>query len=235
MYAVALTSIPPRLNRLQPVLDSILFQRPAPDRVILCLPRAWARFTAVAAAPELPEGVELLTAEADFGPATKAIVPARMLCGTVGRMIYCDDDWLMPPGWAARLMAAQRPGEAVAATGFDVARLKRHGHRPRNRDAGFADIAQGYSGVLVDPRWFCLPDISPPPGAWPVDDVWLSGQLARQDIPVRLAPAARAGLKPAFSDKHALQDTVVGGWSRDAANRACCDVLTARYGIWPRA
>ena len=43
MYAVALTSIPPRLPRLGPVLASLLAQTPAPERVLLCLPERWAR------------------------------------------------------------------------------------------------------------------------------------------------------------------------------------------------
>jgi hypothetical protein len=232
MYAVALTTIPPRLPRLRPVLDSLLAQRPAPARVLLCLPPAWARFAAPADLPALPAGVEVLRAEADFGPATKAITPARALAGRLDRLIYCDDDWLLPPGWAARLLAARAPGAAVAATGFGVERLKRRSHRAGDA-ARLTDIAQGWSGVLVDPAWLCRPDIAPPPAAWPVDDIWLSGQLARQGIPVRLAPAARAGLVPAFADSHALQDAVIDGRARDAANRACCDVLTARYGVWP--
>ena len=41
MYAIALTSSPPRLARLGPVLEALLAQEPAPERVLLCLPEAW--------------------------------------------------------------------------------------------------------------------------------------------------------------------------------------------------
>lgn len=229
MYAVALTSIPPRLPRLGPVLKALLAQEPAPARVVLCLPERWARFPGGGALPALPEGVELLRTPGDFGPATKAIGPARALAGQVERLIYCDDDWLMPPGWAARLLAARREGAAVAASGWSVARLKRLG----TTTPGCVDIAQGFSGVLIDPRWLAGAEVVPPPEAWAVDDIWLSGQLARQGVAIRLADGARAGLVPAFGDGHALQDAVIGGRGRHAANIACVELLTRRYGIWP--
>ncbi|MEQ8897838.1 MAG: hypothetical protein RID23_12170 [Roseovarius sp.] len=229
MYAVALTSIPPRLSRLGPVLAALLAQDPAPARVLLCLPQRWARFPGGGALPALPKGVEVIAAERDHGPATKAIGPARALAGEVDRLIYCDDDWLMPPGWASALLAAQRPGEAVAASGWSVDRLKRQGAaRP-----GCVDVAQGFSGVLIEPRWLVGAEVAPPAEAWAVDDVWLSGQLARQGVAIRLAKGARAGMAPAFDDGHALQDAVIDGSSRHAANLACVETLTRRYGIWP--
>ncbi|MEQ8291051.1 MAG: hypothetical protein RIA08_02505 [Roseovarius sp.] len=229
MYAVTLTSIPPRLPRLGPVLASLLAQKPAPARVVLCLPERWARFPGDGPLPALPDGVELLRVPEDFGPATKAIGPARALAGQVDRMIYCDDDWLMPPGWAAALLAEWREGAAVAASGWSVERLKRQGAA----GPGCVDIAQGFSGVLIDPRWLSGAEVVPPAEARAVDDIWLSGQLARQGLPIRLADGARAGMAPAFEDGHALQDAVIGGRGRHGANMACVEVLTRRFGIWP--
>ncbi|WP_422033176.1 hypothetical protein [Roseovarius sp.] len=229
MYAIALTSIPPRLPRLGPVLASLLAQEPAPARVILCLPEQWARFPGGGALPAMPEGIERLDVPEDLGPATKAVGPARALAGQVERLIYCDDDWLMPQGWAGALLSAQRKGEAVAASGWTVDRLtRRSGARP-----GCVDIAQGFSGVLIDPRWLAGDGMAPPSAAWAVDDIWLSGQLARQGIAIRLATGARAGMAPAYDDGHALQDAAIGGRTRHEANMACVEVLTRRYGIWP--
>jgi hypothetical protein len=230
MYAISLTSIPPRYARLGPVLESILAQRPAPDRVILSLPERHARF-APAALPALPGGVDVLRVPHDEGPATKVLPAARALAGQVDRLIYCDDDWLMPPDWAARLLCAQSDREAVAASGFDVSRFKRRSHCAA--DPGRADIAQGFAGVAVCPDWFAGPGQSPPPAAWPVDDLWLSAQLAHQGIPIRLVPTAREGALPAYADDHALQSAIIGGRDRNAANLACLDMLTARFGLWP--
>ncbi|MEQ8903214.1 MAG: hypothetical protein RID11_05575 [Roseovarius sp.] len=229
MYAISLTSIPPRYARLGLVLESLLSQRPAPDRVLLCLPHRPMRF-APGPWPEVPEGVEILSLEEDMGPASKVLPAARRLAGQGGRLIYCDDDWTLPQGWAARLLAGSAD-EAVAGSGFDVRRLKRQDHVARR--VGYADIAQGFAGVAVRPDWLAGAECTPPPAAWPVDDIWLSAQLARQGIAVRLAPEARAGMCPAYTDAHGLQDAVIDGRDRAAANRACLDEFTARYGLWP--
>ena len=57
MYAITLTSIPPRFDRLGPVLKSLLDQDPAPDRVILSIPEHFERFPEAFTIPKLPNGV----------------------------------------------------------------------------------------------------------------------------------------------------------------------------------
>ncbi|PWE29450.1 hypothetical protein DDZ14_17030 [Maritimibacter sp. 55A14] len=232
MYAISLCSIPPRFDALAPVLTRLLAQEPAPARVLLCLPKRYHRFPGPVLPPALPEGVTLLRCAADLGPATKALPAARHLAGSGMRLIYCDDDWLVPPGWAARLLDAGRPGAAVTGSGFSVTRLKRQPAHD-GRDPGRTDIAQGFSGVLVDPDWLAGPGLDPPREAWSVDDIWLSGHLARQGIPLYQTPTARDGMIPAFEGRGSLQDTVMDGRSRDAANRACAALLHRRFGIWP--
>ncbi|MEI4231809.1 hypothetical protein [Roseovarius sp. D22-M7] len=229
-YAISLTSIPPRYHRLGSVLCSLLAQDPAPERVMLCLPRRPARFDP-APVPELPQCVELLRVAQDEGPATKVLPAARRLAGRVDRLIYCDDDWIMPPDWAGHLLRAGTPDTAVAGAGFDVHRLKRRSHRAA--DPALCDIAQGYAGVAIRPDWLAGTECAAPPEAWAVDDIWLSAQLARQGIPIRLAHDARAGMRLAFEDVHALQDADIGGLQRHAANLACVATVTARYGLWP--
>ena len=229
MYAISLTSIPPRFHRLGPVLRSLLAQRPAPAQVLLCLPESYDRFPGRYSLPALPDGVTVLTTPADLGPATKALPAARLLAGQTGNLVYCDDDWLMGPGWAAALLDAQRPGCAVTGAGFGVERLQCRSQR----NAACVDIAQGFSGVLVDPKWLTGPDPEPPATVRSVDDIWLSGQLARQRIPILTAPEARRAMRLAYSDDHALQDFMSDGHGRAGANRACAALLHARYGIWP--
>ena len=231
MYAISLTSIPPRLERLGPVLDALLAQRPAPVRVILCLPRRYRRFPGPVTPPALPDGVDLLWSEADLGPAGKAVIPAQRLAGQVDRLIYCDDDWIYPQGWADALLEAAAPGVASTGQGFSVSRLKRKSHAK----PGFTDIAQGFSGVCVDPAWLSGSDMVPPGEAWPVDDIWLSGQLARQGVALREVLQARDGMRVAFEDTHALQDAQLGRQNRHEANLACIEALTRRYGVWPAA
>lgn len=227
-YAVSLTSIPPRYDRLIPVISSLLAQNPAPERVYLCLPDKYRRFSEPAPLPNLPEPVKILRCPNDFGPATKALLAAGRLAGDLDALIYCDDDWIMPPNWAASLLAARQPGQAVTGAGFSVVRLGRLGAAPE-----FTDIAQGFSGVLIDPKWLSGPEFEPPDTAWPVDDIWLSGHLARQGISIRLAADARTGMTLAYPDDPGLQDIIMDGRTRDQANRACAALMHQRYGIWP--
>ena len=231
MYAISLTSIPPRFEGLEPVLSALLAQRPEPVAVYLCLPRSYLRYPGPIMPPALPEGVELLWSEGDIGPAGKALIAARHLAGQVARLIYCDDDWIYPQGWAAALLSGAGDGVASTGQGFSVSRLK----RKSNAKPGFTDIAQGFSGVCLDPKWLTGDEMTPPKAAWPVDDIWLSGQLARQGIDVQEVRKARNGLCPAFDDSHALQDTSINGHSRQSANLACAKELTRRYGLWPAA
>jgi len=215
-YAISLTTIPPRYDRLMPVITSLLAQKPAPERVYLCLPESYRRFEGVGPLPDLPETVEILRGPNDLGPAMKALLAAGRLAGVLDALIYCDDDWIMPPNWAANLLAARQPGQAVTGAGYSVARFGRLGAAPE-----FTDIAQGFAGVLVDPKWLSGPAFEPPDVAWPVDDIWLSGHLARQGIVIRIAAAqARTGMTLAYQDGHGLQDAIIGGHTRDQANRA---------------
>ena len=151
MYAISLTTIPPRLPRLVPVIESLLAQRPAPDAVHIHLPRSWDRFGAVDNMHEAPKDAVIHIEDMDFGPAMKAICGAGHHAQRAKRLVYCDDDWIYPQGWADALLSAGPPGVAVAASGFNVDRLNR-ASPPKSSD--FVDIAQGFGGVSIDPNWF---------------------------------------------------------------------------------
>lgn len=232
MYAISLTSIPPRLPKIAPVLRSLLCQEPAPTLVYLCLPMAWDRFGELDTPFCPPEAVTLGRSEVDLGPSLKVLGFVRGSLSGFSKLIYCDDDWIYPKGWAHALLSHFEAGAAVAASGFNVDRLKR---RRATNDPGYIDIAQGFAGVCVDPNWFALPDAIPPKEARLADDIWLSGHLARTGIKIRECKEARMGLRPAFSDRHGLQDVAANGLTRREVNDTALNVLTQRYGLWPNA
>ncbi|WP_421905598.1 hypothetical protein [Mameliella sp.] len=201
------------------MLDSLLAQGAA--RVVLCLPRRYSRFPGPVTPPPLPRGVTLLWSDTDHGPATKLLPALRAF--PQDALAYCDDDCHYQSGWLAALCATAGKGEAVAASGWSVDRLKRQGAAPPH-----SDIAQGFSGVLIrrgmiDPRAHDIPA-----EARPVDDIWLSGMRALTGTPLRLAPRARARVTP-LDRPASLQDST----DRARANAAAAQWLWERYGLWP--
>lgn len=101
------------------------------------------------------------------------------------------------------------------------------------RTAGYRDIFQGYGGVLVRPDFFDDDVFEIPPVLWSVDDIWLSGMLAKAGTPI-WAPARIKGprLLPAH-DAAPLYEAVIDGADRRTADRRCFDYMRETYDIWP--
>ncbi|MBL9050227.1 MAG: glycosyltransferase family 2 protein [Tabrizicola sp.] len=99
--------------------------------------------------------------------------------------------------------------------------------------SGYVDIAEGYGGVALRPDFLDDAAFAIPPVLWTVDDVWLSGHLARRGIPIwadKTLNKARAVLE--VSRTQSLFRAVIDGADRDTANQACIDYMRATYGIW---
>ena len=102
------------------------------------------------------------------------------------------------------------------------------------KQAGYADIFEGYAGVLVRPEFFDDAVFDIPDKLWAVDDVWLSGHVARMGAPVWVISdyAHRAS---AATSVEPLYRARIGGLGRDAANAACIRYFQDEYGIWKGA
>jgi hypothetical protein len=100
------------------------------------------------------------------------------------------------------------------------------------RRSGYIDIAEGCGGVLTRPEFFDDAIYDIPPKLWGVDDIWLSGNMARRGIPIWL----RAGLRePDDTDAEAfdpLYKAVVNGINRSDANRLGVEYIRKTYGVW---
>jgi hypothetical protein len=72
--------------------------------------------------------------------------------------------------------------QASALAGRDAPREMR---RPV-REAGYVDILQGLGGAVVRPEFFDDAAYDIPEVIWAVDDVWLSGILAKNGVPICL-------------------------------------------------
>ncbi|MCE9630544.1 MAG: glycosyltransferase family 2 protein [Planctomycetia bacterium] len=257
---ISLTSIPPRMDRIGPTLESLLRQEARIDGVILWIPRAYRRpefgsFTL----PALPAGIEVRRCDFDHGPATKILPACAAFRGHDMRILYCDDDRIYDPGWAARLLAASdtQPGCCIAEVGevvpltlkkaFKSTRLYRglatatlglfssmyrRGMKALEVEAGRVDICKGYGGVLVRPEFFTPAAFDIPDLLWTVDDIWLSGQLALAGIPILKASATELSHKTDLADVAALVDYVYADHHREQANAACIRYFQEQHGIW---
>ena len=278
MRLISLTSIPPRFDKLEPGLLSLLAQTAQVDEIRLVIPRRYRRFPDWdGTLPRVPKGIRITRTDADLGPATKILPTAFDLAGSPeARILFCDDDRYYRPGWAARLFEASeaRPDEAISGfpkglkdygitvapgrlpgprTGFRPRRLSLRyrlnlalhrlslGLVPRDRrwrpitTPGYGELFFGFAGLVIRPPFFAPEDAEIPDLAFPVDDIWLSGCLARKGIPI-WAPAGI--LSPRLTEADAsdpLYAARFDGNERAALDLGCIRHLQQAYGIWPEA
>ena len=98
--------------------------------------------------------------------------------------------------------------------------------------SGFADVFEGYGGVVVRPEFFDDLAFDIPADAFHVDDVWLSGALARNGIGIWLA-ADQHEPKTTEADRHdALYRHREAEKGRTELDAAAIALMRDRWGIW---
>ncbi|WP_425051670.1 glycosyltransferase family 2 protein [Psychromarinibacter sp. S121] len=164
------------------------------------------------------------------------------------------DDAIAPISWAADEMftsdqrdrpqpQAQRANKAMdlpyqvkSALHSVASALGYRGEGPSHahiRTPGYRDIFQGYGGVLVRPSFFDDDVFDIPPVLWSVDDIWLSGMLAKAGTRI-WAPAGIKGPRLLSNhDRAPLYQAVLDGADRRTADRQCFDYMRETYGLWP--
>ena len=118
---ITLSSIPARFDKIGPVLESIAAQ--GADRVCLYIPHAYRRFPDWdGALPKVPGGIEIRRTDLDLGPATKILPAAREFAGEDVDLLFCDDDHIYGPGWAASYgpIKARHPDAVIAQGGWQA-------------------------------------------------------------------------------------------------------------------
>jgi hypothetical protein len=257
---ISLTTIPPRMDRIRPTLESLARQTVKIDAVILWIPRSYRRLEFGSfALPDMPAGVEVRRCDVDYGPATKVLPAVEAFRRSDVRILYCDDDRVYDPDWAARLLAASdsHPDACITEVGEVVpltlkkafkatpayrrltlatlgvfGGLYRRGMRALEVRVGRVDICKGYGGVLVRPEFFSPAAFDIPDLLWTVDDIWLSGQLALSGVPILKIAETEMATKTEAADVAPLLGYVYADHRREQANVACIRHFQTRYGIW---
>jgi hypothetical protein len=113
--------------------------------------------------------------------------------------------------------------------------LKRPERRRRYFKGGIVDVAEGYGGVMVEPRMF--PDLvfNVHPDCWMVDDVWLSGMLAVNGFKIYLNPKG-GGLKNHWLHQRispdALHALMIDNQDRYQLDRRAIKYFQEHFGIF---
>jgi hypothetical protein len=198
---VSLTTIPDRISKIRPTLNSLLDQSRRPDAICLNLPSHARRERRDYDIPEflneIPQ-VERIDCGEDRGPGTKLLPTLEREKEPDTRIIVVDDDQIYPRNLVETLVAASdaMPNAAVGSRGFaipagyDIEKRNTH-YGTHLSGAEPVEIMQGSAGFLVRRRFLtpALFDYSDaPPESFFVDDVWVAGHLARNGVPRFIVP-----------------------------------------------
>ncbi len=101
------------------------------------------------------------------------------------------------------------------------------------RASGYVDCFEGFGGALVRPEFFDDAAFEIPDVVWAVDDVWLSGCLARRGVPIWVLADEYDTQHTPAGITDALHKAEIEGADRDAANKAAIAYFQQTYGVWP--
>lgn len=209
---ISLSVLPARFKHLEPTLSSITDQTLLPEKIIINLPRNFKRDKSNYVIPDYVNNhplVEINWIEHDMGPATKILPTIEKFKNEPERLIIVlDDDQIYPHGLVENFVknSEELPDAAMTMSGWVVPKSFDHGDKKQiygaivriyRRDNSInkpvrVDCLQGASSFAVKPKFFdnrVFDFDNAPKEAFFVDDIWLSGNLARNQCPVYVVPA----------------------------------------------
>tara|TARA_B100001094_G_C18106033_1_gene758417 strand:- start:442 stop:1170 length:729 start_codon:yes stop_codon:yes gene_type:complete len=105
-YVVSISTIPSRINKIQPIINSFLNQTYKPHRIYIHIPNKYNRFTETI--DKIPDfltknpKVVINRIPVDFGPASKLF--GMFQTNYKGIILVTDDDSVKKPNWAQALI-----------------------------------------------------------------------------------------------------------------------------------
>lgn len=199
---VSLTTIPSRLGKIYPALKSIMDQTVIPRRIYLAVPPFSIREQKAYKIPQLllnNPAIRIIYAQKDWGPATK-LIPALLHSETRPDdiILAVDDDNIYPMEFLETFWQYSRelPDAAFSLRGAPMSRTLRWGDCHAFKGTAIyqpasVEVITGCGGIMVKPKFFDAAFFdygNAPAQAFFVDDIWISGNLARRNIPRYVIP-----------------------------------------------
>lgn len=261
-FVVSLTAIPSRFSGLCALLESFEKQTIQPSAIELNIPFCYRnpKHTEIPI-EQIPAKFTVHRVEEDLGPATKLLPTLKRYRAQPDQnIIYLDDDRIHDPCLFEQLItnSEKHPNAAIAASSVTVKRqLTEHFWKRRKRlyrslrlislnlwnpkrdaNRNGSRIAEGFAGILVKPRFFDETVFDYPEKYRSVDDVWISGNLAKNNIQIEGISDRRLKNEPLIlnqtdlGNQDALVNSIDHSMTRSEANAACIRYLQTRYGVW---
>ena len=203
---ISLSTMPDRIWRLRPTIDSLLNQTRPPDEIVVAVPNFSTRQQRAYEIPkwlyQIPK-LRILRCDKDWGPASKFIpvVQDELAASRNDTLIMVVDDDRLYPRDSIELYlhySAQLPDAALCFRGGQIP-LTLNWRHPKI-DFGVdlqapkpTAVMTGCGSYLIQPRFFdsSLWDYSvAPPSAFYMDDIWISGCLERLGVKKYVIPAS---------------------------------------------
>lgn len=190
---VSLTTIPSRQDKLYNTIKSLFLQDILPQKIVLNVPDYSIREKKGYNIPsDITSLVEIRYVGKDWGCATK-FIPTILSENKEQKILIIDDDVVIPSNYISDYMyySEKYPNSAIGTRGWDIpVSLK---WRDSKTIWGYrnVDVLTGVGTILIKPRFFDerITDYNnAPKEAFFVDDIWLSGNLARNNIERVLVP-----------------------------------------------
>ncbi len=215
----SVSTVPERIGNLGPTIRSLLRQTRPPDEIVLAIPEFSIREQRPYVVPEQVSRwprLRVLHCRRDWGPATKfiPIVREELAAGRGNTLIMVvDDDRIYPRDALETYLHynKQLPDAALCFRGAAMPRDLDWRHAKMIRASELrqpqpAAVITGCGSYLIQPRFFdeSLWDYSQAPkGAFYMDDIWISGCLARRNVKRYVVPAS-AMMRSVFRQRRTL-------------------------------
>ena len=206
------TTLPSRIPNIKPTIASLLDQSIRPDQIILNIPKFSKREKKPYKIPEFLKQCPYILInqiEEDMGPATKLLPSLKLIKNTETLIVVGDDDEIYPKKLFENYLNNQPNFKNATMTlvGWNAPDDNNHSHKnikygaigsiPKNANEvdrpTQVDCVQGASTFAVHTDFFSdkvFDYTAAPKQAFFVDDIWISGNLARNNTKVFVIPAS---------------------------------------------